>query len=53
MTLRTSHGNVNTLAQLKQVLSLGIFYRNANLEMFEPFLKVNIFMIILNFMGTL
>ena len=23
-TLRTSHGNVNTLAQLKQVLSLGI-----------------------------
>ena len=24
VTLRTSHGNVNTLAQLKQVLSLGI-----------------------------
>ena len=24
-TLRTSHGNVNTLAQLKQVISLGIF----------------------------
>ena len=23
-TLRTSHGNVNTLAQLKQILSLGI-----------------------------
>ena len=23
-TLRTSHGNVNTLAQLKQVLSLGM-----------------------------
>ena len=23
-TLRTSHGNVNTLAQLKKVLSLGI-----------------------------
>ena len=24
VTLRTGHGNVNTLAQLKQVLSLGI-----------------------------
>ena len=26
-TLRTSHGNVNTLAQLKQVLSLGIILK--------------------------
>ena len=52
--IRTSHGNVNTLAQLKQVLSLGIILIEMQmLKCLNLFASQCTYHDYLNFMGTL